>query len=1281
MKRLLNYTLLIISVLIFGASAAMAETPKYKISKWKPTDGGIFTSIAADGKWAVINLGMTGGDTHINCPSRIYDVDNDKDYTVTVSGREMNISAVSNVDENGVITLVGSLLGRPASCKYDTKSNAVILSTLKAYPLKENWQTGNLSAVTPDGKYAVGFQTGYYGIGAHDEQLEFDYWYTTIYVDITSGTVLETPGVPTKNLAGTDECAIKFTGITPDGRYILGEKDWFVMQPNCPLSFIYDTVEHTYKIIGFTGTPGHYKGVVEDLHHIEAPTFSPNGKLITGDAYMARSQEDSQFNNEYHTPFIYNMETGEFINFDDIDSQNVVGTAIDNDGNIYGSPQNGSPLRNFKIFYKQKYWIPFAQICQQIYGFNFSQKTDFEFTGTPSGVSSNGHRFVAFSDPSDAESYVFDFGASFNDIAGDIDLLSNYTATPEARATFSTFKSIEINFGRAVQVIGKGNTHFHLYNKKTGAKVADGLSSSSGIAMKQNSKTIVVFTIRTATLEEGVEYEAVVDAGAVALASDAQMSNREIRIPYMGRKEGPVKITKATPDEGTKLNHLDGGSSYILLTYDCPVQLTDSYEAYIERLEEGGTKTRIATLSLAPGNTEETKNQLLVYPTSTLYLYDGVEYKVTLSAGSVSDYSGAASSYNEEWTRTFIGSYVREVATETTIFIDDFNDPNASLGKWLMYEGDHNAPLSEMAAWGFDRDNTPWNFSTHDTEDTSDYYATSHSLYAPSGKSDDWMMTPQLRMPEDGKAVLTFDAQSYRNKQDHLRIYVIPFDRNVSYLNDQNMAVLKENAELLDDIELIAGKNEALTAEEWTHFSYSLSAYANKDIYIAFVNENENKSAICVDNVVVQKEIIYTIGFNNEERIVNKSEITIAGNFTVKTKDFKSGAITLTLKDAQGKELGNINWPSVSGAFVDRAIPFSFSTPLPLIVGKENKYSIDVTFDGKDANDEAYQRTETYEASILNLAFTPTKRVVLEEMTGTTCPNCPQGHIAIEACERQYKDQFITVGIHSYDGDDLGSQFRGYTSFLKLAGAPSARINRINDIANEGIYYPMYGEGNAVYYDRAESNLWYNVIAQELEKLTICDVNATATYSEDKKQINVYANVKYALDAEQLVSVFMVILEDGITSFQENNFAQSDAQGLGEWGVGGKYGDYYAYPVVHNDVVRTAVGETFAGTLGLLPQKFEAGVEHKAYLGCKTSDAIEDLNKVSAVIMLIDTQTGEIINAVKAKVQENDQAGIESVVMNASADSAIYTTSGVRVNKSPLSSGIYIKNGKKFVVK
>lgn len=1278
MKQLINRTLLIISVLFLAVGSAMADAPNYKISKWHPNDGGIFTSISADGKWGVINLGMSGGDKTIKCPSRLYDIDNDKDYTLTFMGHDVHISAVSNVDAEGFITIAGSMSGKAITCKYDTNTNTV--SALKGYDLDPRCKASSLTAITPDGKYAVGVQSNQ---SDTDEDIESAI-YMTLFIDIDNGKTIPTPGLPERNLAGSDEHAIKFTGITPDARYIVGEKDWYIMQPNCPLTFLYDTVEHTYKVIGFTGTPGHYLGITDGLHHIEEAVLSPNGKYMTGSAYVAHEQEGTMFYNEYHTPFFYNLETGSFINFDDNDSQNIIGRACDNQGNIYGSPENGSPLRNFKIFYKQKYWIPFTQICQQIYGFNFSQKTGFEFSGTPLGVSGDGHRFVAFSDPSEAESYAFDFGAPFETIADGIDLLSNYTATPESGSIFSRLQTVEINFGRSVQILGRGNTHVHLY--KGNKKIADGLNTTGangGISMKQNSKTTVLFRMFPQILEDGSDYTLVIDAGTVALANDETMTSREIRIAYKGRKDGPVQVISSAPADGSKLSQLNSSTSYILLDFDCPVLLSDNYDAYVERLEEGGTKTRVATLSLAPGNTSETKKQLLLYPTSAIYLYDGLNYKVTLAPGSVSDYSTIDSennvSFNEEWSMTIAGSYIREIANETTLFSDNFNDPNASQAKWLLYDGDKKESMYEMKDWGFTTtDATPWIFVTHDSEESSDYYATSHSLYTQSGQSDDWMMTTQLAMPADGKAILSFDAQRYRiNKDDHLKIYVIPEDHNVSYLNDNNMARLREEAVLLDDILPPSGDSEEKTEGEWQHYTYSLSDYAGKNVYIAFVNDNNNKSAVFVDNVVVEKEIVYTIGFSNEERVVNKPNINIAGNFTIKTKEFKSGAVTLILRNAGGDEVSRIEWPAVSGAVINRALPFSFANPLPLVNGKENKYSIDIVFNGKDVNDKDYQRTETFQSAILNLAFAPTKRVVLEEMTGITCPNCPQGIIAIEACERQYKDQFIPVSIHSYDGDDLGAQFRPYTSFLGLSGAPSARINRIvPNAANSGIFAPMCRIGSTYYYDNAEMELWYNIVAAELDKLATCDVNVSAHYTSDQQQIKVNADVKYALDTEQQLSVFLLVLEDGIESYQENNFCQTESEALGEWGLGGNFGDYYAFPVIHNDVVRAAVGQTFAGTIGLLPQQFEASKVYTAELGANTPDAIDNKDNVNVVVMLIDTQSGEIVNAAKAHVTPD--TGIADIVSDVNANDAVYSISGMRINGS-LPAGIYIKGGKKQV--
>lgn len=1275
MKTILSKTLSVLLLLCAVVLNASAEEAQYKLFKHTPNDGGILYNLSADGKWAIINLGTTSGGSQ-SCSSQLWDTSTGEHFTLSFSGRELSFSAASNVDADGIITIVGSMNNRPMAAKVNVNTKQVV-GTPKFFANRTNWNHGSLTAVTPDGKYAIGHYTEYAGTEIAGAELNGDYWYDGLFVNIETGEIVETPGTPKGDRNGRDQHAMKFSAITPDGKYILGEREWYIPSEGFP--FIYSVEAKDFTPIGFS-REGNIMKPKDNIEYIDFPVMSPNGRYIGGTAITFSQIEGTDTYAETKAPFRYDMETKEMSIFDDNESQSVEVGCIDNNGTIFGNPDTGTPLRNFRIFYQDKYWIPFSQICQQIYGFNFSQKTGFEFSGTALNVSADGRIFIAFSDPQ-GESYSFDFGAPVEEICSKFDLLSNYIITPKEGSTFSELKNIEINFGRAIQVVGKGNTHLHLY-KADGTKVRDGLSTESGLQLKAGSKTTVIGSFRTSALAEGEKYYVVLDPGAVAVAADATMTNRkEIRVNYAGRKDGPVQLTKIVPESGKALNHLDGASSYVQLTFDCPVQLTESYEAYLERIEEGGNRVRIATLTLASGNTEETKNQILVYPTSTIPLYEGVSYNVVVSSGSISDYSGSEKSYNEEIVLNYDGTFVREVSTESLLFADTFNDPNSSLSLWLNYEGDHRTPLALQQSWGFNADNTPWNFSTHDIEGDSNYYATSHSLYAPSGESDDWMMTPQLRIPADGKALLQFYAMKLNKaKDDHLWIYAIPEERNIAYLNDANMAVLKNEAELIDEItDLNASEDGINTANYWKHYSYKLDKYAGKDIYIAFVNKNNNQSCVFVDNVSVEREILYGIGFSNDDRVVNLNEIALKGNFTIKTKDFASGAISLVLKDAEGNEVSRIEWPNISGtSIVDRPIPMNFPNALPLTVGIENNYTITINFNGKDTNNEPYVRTEVYKGSIFNLAFRPTKRVVLEELTGTTCPNCPQGIISIDACVRQYKDQFIPISIHAYDGDALGPQFAPYAQFLGLNGAPSARINRI-----DGIFYPMYGYNNKMYYDLKEEDLWYNIVAAELEKPALCDIAVNATLSDDKKNINFTTSVKYAINAEEQTSLFFVVLEDGIPDIQENNFANSDAEGLGEWGLNGMYGTYYAYPVIHNDVVRSIVGDTFAGSLGLLPSTFEAGKEYTTdEYYCRVPDSVIDMDNLKIAAILIDTQKGTIINADVAKLSAKP-SGIESVSSNTTATGNIYNTAGIMVGTagSKLPAGIYIHNGKKMVVK
>lgn len=1251
MKKLFLPTMLLLT----SATAIAQETPFYKIHRYEPTDGGIIWGINHSGDWGIVRVGSeSAGGT---ATPKLFDVSTDQAFEIYYNKKLISVSDVS-ADGNIV---VGSMSGRPVAYNRTTEQ-------LTSFAMRQKWSHGSLSSITPDGKWAVGSYSGYQG-EFEDSELTGDYYFSPLMVNIETGDTIALPGLPKLDMAHLDQHAISFNGITPDGRFAIGSMDWYIMQPVSGFIFVYDTQLHSYQVIGFDPNDhADWTPHCEYLHHIEGGTLSPDGHYLAGMAYITRPQEGSEFFNEYGVPYRYDMQTGEFKVFDEAESHNMDVGAVANDGTIFGNPDTGSPLRNFRILFNDRYWIPFSQICQQYYGFNFLAQTGYDYTGTVLGVSNDAQRIAAFADPT-GQSYIFDFGRPVNEVCTSIDLLSNYTVSPEPGTSFALLSNIEINFGRAVQILGNGS-NVHLY-KADGTLVTNGLSNG-GLVMKTGSRNTVVAAFRTRPLEAGTDYYVQIDAGAVAVNGDAERINSEIRIPYHGRANAPVKLVRATPEDNSSLRQIDNATSYILLEFDTDVKTTESAIAYLERVEDGGL---LSYMNVSAGIQESTRHQLLLTPSSTNYLYKGEDYRLVLEAGSVSDYSANASSLNERIELTYHGTYMREVTSETIMFADDFNNPNACLTTWLRYEGDHLNPTTTMKGWGFDTNNNPWNYTLHDEEGSSDYFAGSHSLYSPAGTSDDWMLTPQIAVPLEGKTLLEFDAQSYDpRKQDYLTLRLYENRNVLSYLNTAIMQDVRQQSVLLDSIPLTAGNNQELTTGEWTHYVYDLSAWAGKDIYIAFVNQNNNQSAVFVDNVIVQREVLYTIGFSNRDRVVAQTEIAMAGQFTVMTDDAE-GPVSLTLRDAEGVQISHVEWSEAPAK--ESPVAFEFDKPLPLTIGIEVPYTIDVQIGSK---------SDTYTGTIANLAFEPVKRVVLEEMTGTTCINCPLGIVSIEHCQQAFGERFIPISIHSYTGDNMGAGFTDYTTFLNILGAPLGRINRL-----PAVYSPMARIGDEFYYHDVEGEtLWYDVVSHELDKLAPADLTLHATFSDDEKQISYATDLCYAVSASnQQLSLFIVVLEDGIESYQQNGFSSMMSETMADWCNGGQYAQYVVYPFIHNDVVRATIGQTYSGTIGLYPSNLTGGVTYTANLSSETPASVLDVNRLSAVAMLIDTQSGEIINAAKAPVVKAGDQAIDTIQGDAEPQHVVLRTLSGAIIKhnashadlSQLPAGIYLLGNQRILVR
>ena len=106
-------------------------------------------------------------------------------------------------------------------------------------------------------------------------------------------------------------------------------------------------------------------------------------------------------------------------------------------------------------------------------------------------------------------------------------------------------------------------------------------------------------------------------------------------------------------------------------------------------------------------------------------------------------------------------------------------------------------------------------------------------MYSPAGISDDWLIIPQLQIP-DAFTTLSFKAQSYlEGKKDVLKVVVWPQEENINYFNSTNINEMKTKGDVTE-YELNIGDTEEGLEGEFTEYKLSLAKYAGKKVYIAF---------------------------------------------------------------------------------------------------------------------------------------------------------------------------------------------------------------------------------------------------------------------------------------------------------------------------------------------------------------------------------------------------------------------------------------------------------------
>ena len=1231
------------------------------IKKYTFSDHSFIRMMSDNGRWAVTESGSQDQ----ACTPKLVDLTSGKDINI---GSTLNNELTKDVTNDGAI-VVGAMNSSGAmKPAYWSKADG-LWHLLEVKTSQANCQIGTLTggvafAVSPDGKYAVGQITG-----PDAYSLAPALW------DMTTGKVVATPGLPTKDMAHLDQKQMRFEGISADGRYILGEMSMSYLpgagegdseaELGGMFTFVYDVQNKTYKAIGFTESEtSRWKSDYDGCFCIDGATMSNNGRYVTGACRIWRATDAVT---DYYVPYLYNVETGKFTVYEDESTRSNTATGVTNDGTPLMVAPEGSPYRDWYVFDGNKFWYSITDILSQRWGMDMLTEYNYENTGTIDAISDDATRILATPTYQDGDSYILDLPVPASQLINDeVSMLGSYTVSPAEESQITYLTHLKVTFTQNIETVAVGNV----------VKLEDENDNVLATATKnQASEKTLDITFRKSAktkLAEGQTYYIHIPAGTIAMSEAKEKTNDDIYIKFIGRKDAPVACTKVAPSDGTAVAKVDVNTNPITLDFDCNVSIdaNETRKAYIYRNEE--------TEPYAELNFYYGKNQVALAPSTTVNLFKDNTYRVVVPAGIITDVAGNGA--NEEISFTYKGAYERTISfDDANLFKNDFDSRDITTA-FMLYDGDQNVPAATPKSWNFNY-SLPWYFVRSSTS-TNDYAAASHSMYSPAGKSDDWMVVPQLYIP-DAVCELQFESQGYlQGKDDYLKVYVWASDNVYSRLTKDVVERIKSEGDLVYNKLQDPGATEEGLEGEWTENSISLAKYAGKNIYIAFYNDNEDQSAVFINNVAVKHNIPLLVSLDNDESVVNKEDVKISGSIAANLDDQVVNDVTLTLVDNDGKTIST--W-SKSGLNMSKGkyTKFEFDNSLPLKQGVANKFKILMTVDGQNSE---------ISKSINALVFQPVKRVVLEEFTGRDCVNCPLGIVTIESLNKRFGDKFLPIAIHGYSGDPLGTGLEGYYSYLKLSAAPSAVINR-----SDSILSPMISYDNQYFMSIAaleaatglSSNdvLWSEYVEKEILTAAPAEVNATISYDEATRTFHVPASVRYAMNAEdQNLNLFAVLVEQDVPAlYQQNNLGSVVSDILLPWSSGGEYSSAYVTGFNYEDVCRGVWGATFMGTSGLLPSNITAGEKYEVNDITFTLPTVTDINpkNCQAIVMLFDANTGKYVNAVRTARVDGSATGINNAVVDNDkyADNAWYTLSGLKMNSQPTAAGVYIHQGKKVVIK
>jgi hypothetical protein len=497
---------------------------------------------------------------------------------------------------------------------------------------------------------------------------------------------------------------------------------------------------------------------------------------------------------------------------------------------------------------------------------------------------------------------------------------------------------------------------------------------------------------------------------------------------------------------------------------------------------------------------------------------------------------------------------------------------------------------------------------------STDNQAVSTSWYTPAGTSNDWLISPSIAVPASGVNVVQFDAMAPdANYLDGFKVYISTSPITSTAL--PTTAVLTVPA----------------AANTYTSYSASLASFAGQNIYVAIQNYSNDMYLLFVDNfkvrTVVNNDAILTSATLNRY-----SAVSTNNNLVLDVKNDGANAITaLTVNWNDGTDhiqtITGLNIAPGASANVTHPTAVSYAT----VVEKNINVTITAVNGAVDATNVTAAKKINTVSQIVE------KTVVIEEGTGTWCVWCPRGAVAMEYMYDTYPTRFIGVAVHN--GDPM--TVTEYDNGANLSGFPGCNVDRA--LKDESVSKSLF-EG---YYNaRKDITIPAAIAATATWNGANVSVAVTSTFK------TVFANANYRLG--------VIMIEDKVTGTGAA-YNQANAYAGGTNGVMGGY-ESLPNPVPAAQMVYDHVGRALLGGYDGQAASVPASITNNQAVNYTFNYTVPATSKrylMSAIAVLIDNTTGEIINATKVALTA---AGVEEVA-----------TIGMEVYPNPASGSVTVK--------